>query len=102
MIGCGDSDIVTFNLAFPSGCLWPWLNLENAANDAAFLAARSPIDRHSLRAGDKRHHGGYFFGAFKAFEERGGTYLLKELLFHFGFRNVLLFRHARDAIARNF
>ena len=46
--------------------LWPWSKLENAANDAAFRAHRSPIDRHSMRAGDKRHHGGYFFGAFKA------------------------------------
>jgi hypothetical protein len=30
---------------------WPWSKLENAANDAAFRAHRSPIDRHSLRAG---------------------------------------------------
>jgi len=55
-----------------------------------------------LRAGDKRHHGGYFFYAFKAVEERGGTYRLEEFLFHFGFRNVLLFRHARDEIAGTF
>lgn len=81
---------------------WPWSKLENAANDATFRAHRSPIDRRSLRAGDKRHHGGYFFGAFKAFEERGGTYRLEELLFHFGFQNVLLFRHARDEIAGAF
>ena len=70
--------------------------------NAAFRAHRSSIDRHSLGAGDKGHYGGYFFGAFKAFEERGGPYLLEELLFHLGYRNVLSFRHARDEIAGTF
>src|SRR6267378_5833175 len=66
---------------------------EDAANYAAFGADGGAIDGYGLRAGYECDHRGDFLGSFKAFKERTGPHTGEELLFNFGYRNILLFGH---------
>jgi len=79
-----------------------WSKLEIAANDAAFRAHRSPVDRHSVRAGGKRHP-----------PEATSSVLSKQLrnevrrnvsknCFSTSASEIFLFRRARDEIVGTF
>src|SRR5882757_2431164 len=66
---------------------------EDAADYSAFGSDGGAVNGNGLRAGYECDHRGDFLGSFKAFKERTGPHTGEELLFNFGYRNVLLFGH---------
>src|ERR1700704_3007073 len=75
---------------------------EDAADYAAFCADGGAVNGNGLRAGYECDHRGDFLGSFKAFKERTGPHTGEELLFNFGYRNVLLFGHIFQEAADTF